>query len=49
MVGDNPVADIAGAKAAGLISILVHKEGPCPEADFIFPTLAGILPFLKTI
>lgn len=49
MVGDNPAADMAGARAAGLISILVHKEGPCPEADFISPTLAGILPLLKTI
>ena len=49
MIGDNPVADIAGAKAAGLITVLVHKEGPYPEADFISPSLSGILPFLKTI
>ena len=49
MVGDNPAADIAGARAAGLLTVLVHKEGPCPEADCIFPALSGILPFLRSL
>ena len=48
MVGDNPAADIKGAWAAGLPAVLVHQDGPCPEADLISPTLTGILPFLKT-
>jgi putative hydrolase of the HAD superfamily len=30
MIGDNPVADIAGAKAAGMEAILVHGDDACP-------------------
>lgn len=33
MIGDNPVADILGAKAAGMKTILVHREAES-EADF---------------
>lgn len=47
MVGDNPIADIEGAKAAEMTAILVHKDIPCEKADFLSPSLMGILPFLK--
>lgn len=40
MVGDNPQADIAGAKAAGWHTIQVHREDG--EADFTCPTLTGV-------
>lgn len=30
-VGDSPWADVAGARAAGLRAVLVHREGPVPE------------------
>ena len=42
MVGDNPVADIAGGKAAGMVTILVHKEKECPR-DHFCETLSDIL------
>lgn len=41
MVGDNPVADIAGAKAAGIRTIYVHN-GPLPQADISVDCLAAI-------
>ena len=49
MVGDNPIADIAGAKAAGMKTVLVHRDGPCQEADWIFSSLLEIPPLLKTL
>jgi len=45
MVGDNPVADIDGAKATGLKAILVHKDRPS-NADYTFKTLKEILDIL---
>lgn len=46
MVGDNPVADIAGGRQAGLVTILVHKEKECPY-DHYCGTLSDILKVLK--
>jgi putative hydrolase of the HAD superfamily len=41
MIGDNPVADIQGGKAAGLKTILVHKD--CiSDADYSCKTLSEI-------
>lgn len=45
MVGDNPVADILGAKAAGLKAVLVHREEPS-QADATCSTLKEILEIL---
>jgi len=41
MVGDNPVADIQGGKAAGMTTILVHKDGDF-NADFMCGSLSEI-------
>lgn len=41
MVGDNPVADIEGGKAAGMRTVLVHK-GQDPRADYCFDELAEV-------
>lgn len=41
MVGDNPKADIEGGKAAGLITVLVHKNG-YDGADFCFEELSSV-------
>lgn len=46
MVGDNPVADIEGGKAAGLTTILVHTKKECPY-DHFCETLADIPKLLK--
>ena len=46
MVGDNPVADIEGGKAAGLETILVHIKKECP-CDHFCETLADIPKVLK--
>lgn len=46
MVGDNPVADIEGGKAAGLITILVHNKKECP-CDHYCETLTDILKILE--
>lgn len=45
MIGDNPMADIAGAQAAGLTAIAVHE---CTEstADHYCQTLSDILPII---
>ena len=40
MVGDNPQADIAGAKAAGWHTIQVHRRDG--QADFTCPTLTDV-------
>lgn len=45
MVGDNPFADIEGGKAAGMKTILVHKEVIC-EADYTFRDLSQIIEVL---
>ena len=45
MVGDNPVADLDGAKSAGLKAVFVHKN--CQSnADYTFSTLKEILDIL---
>jgi len=41
MIGDNPVADIAGGKAAGMKTILVHTDG-ISDANAHCETLAEI-------
>lgn len=41
MVGDNPVADIEGGKAAGMKTVLVHR-GSDPRADYCFDSLIEI-------
>ena len=41
MIGDNPVADILGAKAAGMKTVLVHRRAES-EADFHCERLAEI-------
>lgn len=46
MVGDNPIADIAGGKEAGLTTILVHKQKECP-CDHFCGTLTDILKVLQ--
>lgn len=45
MIGDNPQADIRGAKAAGMVAVLVHGNSPC-EADQVVERLAELPPFL---
>lgn len=49
MIGDNPVADIAGGKKAGYKTILVHREEQerTPETDFLCRELKDILPVLE--
>lgn len=42
MIGDNPVADIQGGKASGMITILVHK-GYNGDADYRFDNLSQII------
>lgn len=46
MIGDNPVADILGGKAAGMKTILVHHDDRYEE-DFNCKTLTDILKILK--
>jgi len=41
MIGDNPVADIQGGKAAGMKTVLVHKESPV-SADYKCAELSEI-------
>jgi HAD superfamily hydrolase (TIGR01662 family) len=45
-VGDNPYADVAAAKAAGMQAVLVDPEGFFPEADCITIDAIGELPDL---
>ena len=42
MVGDNPVADIQGARNCGIPAALVHKEADC-DADYHSDTLRGVV------
>ena len=46
MVGDNPVADMEGGKAAGMKTILVHSEADAPHADYVCSELREIIPIL---
>lgn len=46
MIGDNPVADILGGKAAGLKTILVHRHDS-DQADYTCDTLTQILGLLE--
>ena len=41
MIGDNPVADILGGKAAGMTTVFVHK-GYDKNADYCFDNLIDI-------
>ena len=43
MVGDNPVADIQGAQAAGMTAILVHHGSDGASPDYCFDALTNIL------
>jgi putative hydrolase of the HAD superfamily len=45
MIGDNPIADMKGAKACGIRTVFVHKSG-CQDADFEFATLTEVLDIL---
>lgn len=45
MVGDNPIADVLGAKNAGLKAVLVHRTCPS-EADATCATLTELLEIL---
>lgn len=45
MIGDNPAADIAGAKEAGIKAILVHKNDEC-AADYVCTNLTDLLDVL---
>ncbi len=42
MIGDNPIADIKGGNAAGLKTVLVHREDS-DEANYICKTLTELL------
>lgn len=46
MIGDNPVADIAGAKALGIPGILVHNRADS-AAEPVCETLSGVLEILN--
>ena len=48
MVGDNPVADIEGGKAAGMVTIFVHSKRPS-NADYKIDSLEEIEAILKSL
>lgn len=48
MVGDNPKADVEGARSAGMPSILVHRNVPS-RADFTCSTLSEIPAILQSL
>lgn len=48
MVGDNPIADIAGGKNSNMKTVLVHKEYS-DEADYCLADLYSICNMLKKI
>lgn len=48
MIGDNPAADIRGARSAGMRAVLVHR-GVCPDADACFDTLAEIPAWIASL
>lgn len=48
MVGDNPIADIRGAKEVGMKTILVHSaKGPSQDADYNCESLSKIMEIFK--
>lgn len=47
MIGDNPVDDVAGAKAAGLGAIGIDRAASAPDADFGAATLSELLEVLR--
>ena len=46
MVGDNPVADIGGAGAVGMTTVLVHR-GYNEDADYCFDNLLSVCDIIK--
>lgn len=49
-VGDNYYADVVGARAAGLLPVLVDPAGIFPDADCpVIPTVSDIIPLLENI
>lgn len=46
MVGDNPVADIGGARAAGMKTVLVHRASGAAIPDYRFDCLSQIMEIL---
>lgn len=42
MIGDNPRADMQGARSVGMHTILVHRDVPCAEAEAILGSLREI-------
>jgi putative hydrolase of the HAD superfamily len=48
MVGDNPIADIEGGRAAGMKTILVHCKKPS-NADFVLDGFDGLCEILKSL
>jgi FMN phosphatase YigB (HAD superfamily) len=46
MIGDNWIADVQGARAVGMRSMLVRKDHP--EADLRFETLYGVAELLES-
>ena len=46
MIGDNPVADVESAKAAGLSTILVHNPAES-NADYAFASLKEVAALLR--
>lgn len=48
MIGDNPKADIKGGQAAGMKTILVHRECPS-EADGVCTSLSQISDILQRL
>ncbi|HWQ51668.1 MAG TPA: HAD family hydrolase [Terriglobales bacterium] len=48
MVGDNPVADIEGGKAAGMTAVLIHCKKPS-KADFTLDGFEGLIEILKSL
>lgn len=48
MVGDNPIADIEGGRAAGMKTVLVHCKKPS-NADFELDGFDGLCEILKSL
>ncbi|MGE5764340.1 MAG: HAD family hydrolase [Mycobacterium leprae] len=46
-VGDNPDRDVAGAKAAGLIAVHLHRAAPPPSDDHTVATLLDLLRWVE--
>jgi len=49
-VGDNPRTDIEGAKAVGMISVIVHRKGNRGgDPDYRVPNLRALTGFVRSI